>query len=501
MRLRLYNTLTRQLEEVIPYDEKTNTVKMYNCGPTVYKRQHIGNYRAFSEWDILHRVLIYLGYKVERIINMTDVGHMTEDDDFGEDKMEKTAKATGKDPYTIADEVIVTFLEDLKTLNILHPDGTKITEDNIDPKKVKEHRWTRATEYISEMIETIKRIEKGGFTYMTDQALYFDVTKYPGYTELSRQNLSEKETGARDDVNVDPNKKNPADFVLWMRLVGKYKNHIMKWDSPWGVGFPGWHIECTAMGSTELGEHIDIHTGGMEHIGVHHSNERAQNYGAFGHDVVKMWVHNAWLVGKKGEKMSKSKGNVYSILDLLEMGYTGLDIRYYYLSVKYRKPLYFSIGGLESSRSSRLSLVDKVSEIIAGLDNSGSKQSKGEIIKEYDDRFIESISNDLNIPEAFAVMNDMLSSDNSSADKIATLRSFDKVFGLDLIEEANKRKSQNTDIDESELPEAIKKLVEDRKRSREEKNFTESDRLRDELTKMGYLVVDTEDGQKVTKIS
>lgn len=483
--------MSRKLEELVPHDKENEVLKMYNCGPTVYSRQHIGNYRAFAEWDILHRALEYLGYKVERIVNITDVGHMTADEDFGEDKMEKSASESGKDPLVIADDVIATFLEDLQALNILHPDGTMIKDEDVDPQRVKEHNWTRATQYVEEMIEVIKRIERNGYTYETEQALYFDIAKFPSYTDMSGQSLDEKEVGVRDEVNIDPGKRHPADFVLWMKLYGKYKNHIMKWDSPWGIGFPGWHIECSAMGWSELGEYIDIHTGGVEHIGVHHSNERAQNYGAFGHDLVRMWVHNAWLVGKKGEKMSKSEGKVFTVPELVDMGFSALDLRYYYLSVKYRKPLYFSIEGLESARSSRASLLSKIASLLSDLNINVDHLSEEDVDPEMKKKFMTALSNDLNISEALAVLNEVLNSDLEKRTILATIKSFDKVLGLDLLDQ---RRSKE---DNSEL---LKELLEARGKARMEKDYKRSDDLREEIEKLGYSVKDTSEGQKVSRI-
>ncbi len=492
MSLRLYNTLTRKMEEVLPEDRKDKIVTMYNCGPTVYSRQHIGNYRAFTEWDILHRALNYLGVEVKRITNITDVGHMSADEDFGDDKMEKSAEKTGKQPVDIADEIILTFFEDLMALNIRHPNGKEIEKNDFNPKDVRKFGWTRATDYIQQMIDIIKKMEESGFTYETEQAVYFDVTKYPEYTKLSGQSLSEKEVGVREDVNVDPNKKNPADFVLWMKLYGKYKTHIMQWDSPWGVGFPGWHIECSAMGSSELGEYIDIHTGGVEHIGVHHSNERAQNFGAFKHEVVRMWVHNAWLVGKTGQKMAKSEGKVYTIPELIDLGYEPLDFRYYVLTVKYRKPLYFSLGGLDSARSARASLLNKVSEVYEKVSNKERFiPDLNNILKDFNENFINALENDLNTSESLAVLNEMLTSDNSPVMILNTVASFDKVLALDLVKSVSGSVSvASTDVD---------KLLKQRQLARDKKDFAASDKIREKIEKLGYMLKDTPEGQQISK--
>lgn len=488
MELQLYNTLTRQKELVQPRHGKC--LKIYNCGPTVYSRQHIGNYRAFAEWDVLHRALLYLGYCVERVTNITDVGHMTTDEDFGEDKMDKAAAKSGKQPIDIANEVIETFLEDLSKLNIIHPDGTAIDLKHDSSANVAEHSWTRATDYIKEMVEAVEKIEKAGFTYETEQAVYFDVRKYDKYTELSRQKLEEKEVGVRDEVNVDPDKKHPADFVLWMKLAGKYENHIMHWTSPWGEGFPGWHIECSAMGCSKLGDHIDVHTGGIEHIPVHHTNERAQNFGMFGHDMVDMWVHNEHLVGRAGGKMSKSLGNIYTIPELEELGYDPLDLRYYYLTVKYNQPLYFSLEGLDSAKESRISLQNKISH----LASSTSQADLGDrhALTEYIDRFKEALADDLNTPVALSIISDLLKVDAESEVLLSTIASMDNVLGLKLIENA---------FTEIEVTPEIAAILESRAMARANKDYSKSDQYRNELNQLGYDINDKPDGtQELRKI-
>lgn len=488
MELQLYNTLTRQKELVQPRHGKC--LKIYNCGPTVYSRQHIGNYRAFAEWDVLHRALLYLGYCVERVTNITDVGHMTTDEDFGEDKMDKAAAKSGKQPIDIANEVIETFLEDLSKLNIMHPDGMAIDLKHDSSANVAEHSWTRATDYIEEMVEAVEKIEKAGFTYETEQAVYFDVHKYDKYTELSRQKLEEKEVGVRDEVNVDPDKKHPADFVLWMKLAGKYENHIMHWSSPWGEGFPGWHIECSAMGCSKLGDHIDVHTGGIEHIPVHHTNERAQNFGMLGHDMVDMWVHNEHLVGKKGAKMSKSLGNIYTIPELEELGYDPLDLRYYYLTVKYNQPLYFSLEGLDSAKESRISLQNKISHLASST--SQADLSDRHALTEYIEKFKEALADDLNTPVALSIISDLLKVDAESEVLLSTIASMDNVLGLNLIENA---------FTEIEVTPEIAAILESRAMARANKDYSKSDQYRNELNQLGYDVNDKPDGtQELRKI-
>ena len=475
--MKLYSTLDKKIVELKPLEE--GVMSMYNCGPTVYYRMHLGNIRAYVNWDILHRSLVYLGYDVHRIMNLTDVGHMTADEDFGEDKLQKQAGEEGVEPIQIANKYIKTVLEDFSKLNILAPNGEKI-DPNWDVTQLEEHGWTRATDYVNEMIHIVQEMEKNGYTYETDQAIYFDVSKLPDYTIFTGQKLEDKQVGAREDVDVDPGKKNPADFVLWMKRTGKYANHIMHWGSPWGDGFPGWHIECSAMSTDKLGKYFDIHTGGIDHIPVHHSNERAQNIGAFGHPVVKYWVHNEWLVNNDESKISKSDGGADDLPSIVEAGFDPLDIRYLFMSVNYRTKLKFSKEALEGARNARLSLTSKVKSL-------GSIE--GDMIIEYVEKFKEILENNLNMSDALALANDLLKSEYSNEDKLITILDMDTVFGLDL-DKVN---------EQEDIPEEILKLVEERKTARENKDFGESDRLRDEISEAGYTVLDTPEGQKLEK--
>jgi cysteinyl-tRNA synthetase len=323
-------------------------------------------------------------------------------------------------------------------------------------------------------------MEKNGFTYETDQAVYFDVTKLPDYTIFTGQKLEDKQVAVREDVDVDPGKKNPADFVLWMKRVGKYANHIMHWGSPWGDGFPGWHIECSAMSTDKLGEYFDIHTGGIDHVSVHHTNERAQNIGAFGHPVVKYWVHNEWLVNNDESKISKSDGGADDLPSIIKAGFDPLDIRYLFMSVNYRTKLKFSREALEGARNARLSLASKVEAL-------GTVE--GDMIIEYVEKFKEILENNLNMSDALALANDLLKSEYSNEDKLITILDMDTVFGLDL-----DRVNEQEDI-----PDEILKLVEERKIARENKDFEESDRLRKEISAKAYIVLDTPEGQKLER--
>ncbi len=481
--MKLYSTLDRKVVDIVPL--KKGEISMYSCGLTVYSRMHIGNARSYINWDVLHRALLYLGFKVNRIMNITDVGHMTSDDDFGNEKFDKQAEKEGIQPIDIANKYTDTMLEDFRALNILAPNGKRIPE-NLTYKDVAEFGWTRATEYVEAMIELIKKAEARGYTYETKQALYFDVTKVEDYTIFTGQKLEEKSEGVRDEVNVDPEKRNPADFVLWMKKVGKYENHIMNWSSPWGEGFPGWHIECSAMGTAILGEKFDIHTGGIDHASVHHPNERAQNIGAFGHPVVSYWVHNEWLVDKEDEKLSKSAGAL-SLPEIMDMGFDPMDIRYLFVSVNYRTRISFSKQSLKGARSSRFALIRRLKEL-------GRKS--GKVLPSYVKAFKEELEDNLNLSGALALVNELLKSDEKSEDKLATVLDFDKVFGLDLSEEITKEGNDYKDGENRALDE----LLEKRLVAKKEKNFAESDKIRDQILELGYSVVDSSDGQKVVKI-
>ncbi len=465
----LYNTLTRRKEEFKPL--RPGEVGIYTCGPTVYNYAHLGNLRAYIFADILKRTLLYNGYKVKHIINITDVGHLTSDADTGEDKLEKGAKREGKSVLEIARFYEEEFKKDIKRLNIKEP-----------------FRWTRATEHIQEQIDLIRKIEKNGYVYQTDQAVYFDVGKFSqkeNYTALSGQKLEDQVIGSREEVNVDQNKKHPADFVLWFKRVGKYKNHILHWDSPWGDGFPGWHIECSAMGQKYLSEHFDIHTGGIDHISVHHTNERAQNIAACGHPVVERWMHNEFVIVRGGDKMSKSKGNFLTLNSaIIEKGINPLAYRFAALGTHYRKPMEYSEEAMVNAQNGLDHLYNQVRELKFSADGRGA----GKINKDYKDKFLAAVNDDLNTPQALSVVQEMLKSDLKAEDKLATVLDFDQVLGL------------NLDLVGAEkLPAEIKKLAAAREKARKEKNYEESDRLRQEIEAQGYVVEDTKDGMRIFK--
>lgn len=482
--MKLYNTLDKKVVPIKPIEE--GKISIYNCGPTVYFRMHIGNVRAYVNWDILYRSLRYMGYEVERVMNMTDVGHMSADEDFGEDKIEKQALKEGKDPLNIANYYIRTVLEDFAKLNILSPNGNEV-DPNMSLEKLEDEGWTRATEYIDEMIEMVKKMEENGYTYKTSQAVYFDVTKIDNYNVFTNQSLDEKQEGVRDEVGVDPEKKHPADFVLWMKRVGKYKDHIMHWDSPWGDGFPGWHIECSAMSTAVLGEYFDIHTGGIDHISVHHPNERAQNIGAFGHPSVKYWIHNDFLTGVKDAKISKSDGTGASLPDVLDLGFDPMEVRYLFASVNYRVQLRFTQESLEGARNARLSLVSKIRAI-----NNSTNEIKGELLEDYKEKFTDELKNNLNISGALAVISDLLKSQEKPEDILTTIYDFDRVLGLNLRESVEQK-----DMD---IPEDILKLANERVEARKAKDFELADKKREKIEGRGYRMLDTKDGFTLEKI-
>lgn len=453
--MKLYNTLGRKKEEFVPIKE--GEVGIYSCGPTVYWNQHIGHMYAYSQWGTLVNFLRYVDYRVKWVMNVTDVGHMTSDEDEGEDKMEKGAKREGLTVWEIAKKYEKQFVESLDAFNIQRPDIL-----------------CRATEHIAEQIDLAKKIESRGLAYMTKTGLVFDTGKFSEYANFANLKLAEMDSGAR--VAVDKEKKHPWDFLLW---VINQPDHVMKWDSPWGMGFPGWHLECTAMSTKYLGEKFDIHTGGIEHIGVHHTNEIAQGFGAFGHQTANFWMHNAWLTLKGGVKMSKSLGNGYTASQLVEMGYDPLAYKYLVLTSHYRKGLEFSLDSLKTSQSALLRLKGLVSGWPDG----------GVVSDSYRQEFIKLLADDFQVPEVLALVWKLTKDrDILNEDKKATLIDFDKVLGLRLGE-----------IKEDVIPEEIKKLAEERARARQKGDWPESDRLRKEIEKIGYVVEDRQDGCKIKR--
>lgn len=458
--LRLYNTLTRKKENFKPV--RNGHVGIYSCGPTVYWNQHIGHMYAYIQWDTLARTFRYLGFKVKWVMNITDVGHMTSDEDGGEDKMEIGAKREKLTVWQLADKYINQFRESMQLLNINEPDVL-----------------CRATKHIQDQIDLIKKIEKNGFTYRTKTGLVFDTSKFSGYANFAKLNLEEQEAGAR--VDVDEEKKKPWDFLLW---VTNQPNHIMQWDSPWGKGFPGWHIECTAMSVKYLGENFDIHTGGKEHIPVHHTNEIAQGYGAFRHHTANYWLHNDWL-NLKGEKISKSLGNMILVSDIQERGFNPLALRYLILTSHYRKGLVFTWESLEAAQTA----LNKLYETYAEL---GKSKKEKKDTGEWEKKFMDAVENDLNMPLAMSVVWDMLKSKLDDSQKHHLLHEWDKILGLKL-DEGSK------DAGEVEAPEKVEELLEERERLRKAKKFIEADKIRIKINKLGYVIEDTPEGPKIRK--
>ncbi|MBU4350730.1 cysteine--tRNA ligase, partial [Patescibacteria group bacterium] len=424
--------------------------------PTVYWNQHIGHMYCYVQWDVLVRFLKYLGYKTKWVMNLTDVGHMTSDEDAGEDKMEKGAKREGLTVWQIAEKYIQQFLASLDLLNINRP--------NI---------LCRATDHIKEQIALAKKIEKNGFAYLTKTGLVFDTSKFPGYASFAKLNLKKQASGSR--VKIDPEKKKPWDFLLW---VTNQPDHIMLWDSPWGKGYPGWHIECTAMSTKYLGNQFDIHTGGKEHIPVHHTNEIAQSHGAFGKQTANYWLHNEWLVIDK-EKMSKSLGNNVLVTDLISKGFNPLSLRYLILTSNYRQGLNFTWEALIASEKALNNLYNKALEL---------KSSKGKlrkpIINKYCQSFSKAVGNDLNISQALGLTWKMLrSKELLDKEKYCLLVDFDKVFGLNL-KEARLQ----------EIPKQILFLAKQRESLRKEKKWQSADKIRKELEKLGWQIEDAKKG-------
>lgn len=462
MKIKLYNTLTRKIGEFKPI--KPKEVGVYSCGPTVYWNQHIGHMYAYVQWETMVRFFRFLGYKVKWVMNITDVGHMTSDQDIGEDKMEKGAKREGLSVWEVAEKYIKQFLTSLDLLNIQRPDVLP-----------------RATKHIQEQIDLVEKIEANGFTYRTKSGVVFDTSKFPGYAKFARLDLEKQYPGAR--VEVDPEKKQPWDFMLW---VTNRPEHVMQWDSPWGKGFPGWHLECTAMSVKYLGEKFDIHTGGKEHISIHHTNEVAQAHGAFGQQTANYWLHNDWLV-VKGEKMSKSLGNLILVTDLVKKGFDPIVFRYLVLTSHYRQGINFTWKALEGARSAYKKLCELVREWHQGGRKTVSPENVAKIDK-FRKKFLEKMANDLNTSQALAVVWEVAKSNIPNPDKLDLILDFDQVLGLRLAAQAKV---------EVEIPEKIKKLVEEREGLRSEKKWKEADKIRQEIEKQGWKIKDTPQGPEL----
>jgi len=466
--MKLYNTLTRNLETFKPLNSLN--VSFYTCGPTVYDYTHIGHMRTYTNNDILKRALTYLGYKVNHVMNVTDVGHLTGDDDSGIDKLEKGATKSDKTVWEVVKFFTDNFFKTMDALNISRPDVT-----------------CKATDHIEEMIQLINRLKRNGYVYETKEAVYFDVMKFKNYGKLSRQKIEEKLQAVRKEINIDTEKKHPVDFALWFKRIGRFADHTMHWPSPWGEGFPGWHIECSAMSMKYLGDSIDIHTGGIDHIPVHHENEIAQSEGATGKQFVKYWFHNNFLT-VDGQKMSKSLGNFYTLSDIEKNKINPLSLRLLFLQSHYRQSLNFT---WQSARASQEAF-NRLKEIATNLKGPNSQRKKLVKLSDksiaYQQQFKNAIENDLQTAQAVAVMWDMIKSDIDNEEKYFLLMDFDKIFGLNL-----------DNINEEKIDANIIILAERRLEARKKRNFDQSDKLRIKIEKAGFKIEDKGNSYTIKK--
>lgn len=460
----VYNTLTRGKDEFIPMNK--NKVGMYTCGPTVYNYAHIGNLRTYIFEDVLKKSLEYAGYKVKHVMNVTDVGHLQSDGDEGEDKMLLGATREHKTVWEIAKHYEDAFFDDCRKLNIKRPNVV-----------------CRATEHIDDMIKFIQKLEEKGYTYQANGNVYFEIDKFPDYTKLANLSIDELEAGSR--IEVDPHKKNPLDFVLWF-TNSKFANQIMQWDSPWGRGFPGWHLECSAMSVKYLGERLDIHCGGIDHIPVHHTNEIAQSEAVLGHKWVNYWMHGEFLV-LDGGKMSKSSGDFLTVSRLEEEGFTPLDYRYFCLQSKYRKQLVFSFESLRDAANSFKALKKKIAAILENIDE--NQRIDYDKVNQYKNKFVSTISDDLNIANAFTVLNEVIKdAELNNKEKASLIEDFDRVFSLDLMKIEKEETPCNVDAD------LVNSLIAERNAARAAKDYKKSDEIRNKLAEMNIEVLDTKEG-------
>jgi len=461
----LQNTLTRRKEEFVPADNKI--ARMYCCGPTVYNYAHIGNLRTYIFEDLLHRILMMHGWDVFHVMNITDVGHLTSDADAGKDKMETAAEREGKSPWEIAKFYEKAFFDDCDRLNIIRPRVTP-----------------RATEHIDGMIALIQELEAKGYTYTTSEGVYFDTARDADYGKLAGLNLSQQKEGARDAVNVDPDKRHPADFVLWFT---NKPTHIMKWESPWGVGYPGWHIECSAMSMQYLGQTLDIHCGGIDHVPVHHTNEIAQSECATDTTFARFWLHGAFLnLNKsegKGGKMSKSSGTFLTVQKLINDGFDPLAYRYFCLTAHYRSELTFSDDALAGASKA----LSKIYELKARTNNGTSEDITNDALEAARITIIDALNDDLNLPRAIAALHD--------AKSYRLWKEFDAILGLDI--EGRSRDVIPAPGDDSELPEDVRALMAERDAARKAKEWAKSDTLRTEIESLGFIVGDSPAGTTV----
>lgn len=470
MQIKLYNTMTRKLEEFVPITP--NHVGIYNCGPTVYWDQHLGNMRTFFNSDMMKRMFLANGYTVNHVMNFTDVGHLTSDEDTGEDKMEKGAARENMSVWDVANKYIKSCLNDMDALNIIRPTHTP-----------------RATDHIAEQIELIRKLEKLGFTYeIPGDGIYYDTSKFPDYGALGGQNLNELRGGARIE---NDNKRNITDFALWKFSPTDVKRQ-MEWDSPWGVGFPGWHLECSAMSMKYLGDHFDIHSGGQEHAKVHHTNEIAQSEPIVGKPWVNYWVHWAWLMLRDG-KMAKSSGSFFTVHGLMEKGYDPMAFRYLLLLGHYRQPMEFSFEALDAAATGYKNIVRKIVDLISADDKTPVDKAAYDA---WHDKILAPVSDNLKTSEALVVFQDLLKDKNvNAATKLALMGFVDDLFGLQFMDRAEKLHK----LESEEAPDEIKKLATERMDAKKSRDFATADALRTQIDSLGWTVKDTPDGFKLVK--
>ncbi|NLU31024.1 MAG: cysteine--tRNA ligase [Clostridiaceae bacterium] len=461
--MKLYNTLTRSKDEFVPMSG--NEVGIYSCGPTVYNYAHLGNLRTYVFMDILRRVLKYNGFKLRHVMNITDVGHLVSDADEGEDKMLKGAREQKKTPWEIAEYYTRVFMEDTDALNIEKPEII-----------------CKATDHIPEMIAFVEELVKKGYGYETSDGIYFDISKFPGYGKLSGISLEDQMAGARVEVNEE--KRHPADFALWKKAPPE---HIMQWESPWGMGYPGWHIECSAMSMKYLGDTFDIHTGGVDHIPVHHENEIAQSEALLGRPAVRFWLHGEFMMVDNG-KMSKSLNNTYTVKDLRDRGYNPLAFRFMCLNAHYRNKLNFTWDGMAASQTAYNRFMEG-----ALTHRDGSEPVDQALCDAFLKDFEEAINDDLNIPRALGVAWNVVRHPQKSNDLYKLLVKMDSVFGLGV-------ENASVETEPAQLDREIEELIAQRQKARQEKNWKLADEIRDKIRSMGIELMDTPDGVKWKKI-
>lgn len=466
MTIKLFNTMGRKKQTFEPL--KKRKVGLYSCGPTVYDYAHIGHFRAYVFVDLLKHVLEFNKLKVKHVMNITDVGHLISDADTGEDKMEMSARREKKTVWQIAEFYTKDFFDAMKKLNVLKPSII-----------------CKATNHIEDMIDLVKRIEKNGYAYITSDGIYFDTSKLKDYGKLAQLDIEGLKAGAR--IDLSPEKRNPTDFALW-KFSPKDKKRQMEWKSPWGVGFPGWHIECSAMSMKYLGETFDIHTGGVDHINVHHTNEIAQAEAATGKPFVRYWLHNEFVL-VEGEKMSKSKGNFYNMQDIENKGFDPLALRYLFLTTHYRSKMNFTWDSLEAAQNA----LETLREHMRLLQEPDKKKSDKRRIEHYKKEFLKYINDDLNTPMALSSIWELIREEEriNNKDKCRLMIDFDRVLGLRL-KDVKKFKEK--------LPKEIQDLIRKREQARKKKDWKTSDKTRAELRKKGIILEDTEKGVRWKKL-